>query len=107
VLPRIFLPPKSAASTRPPRDGFPALTTNTPSGRSTNVTSPRGSNPCLRRMAGGMVTCPLLVIFMGYLSLNVQRVSNMQLMTPMDGFIYRSRVWQLEAIFLSSSPSRS
>jgi hypothetical protein len=70
VSPLTFPPLNNVASTRSPRESFPALTTSTPSGWSTNLTSRRGSSPCFRRMAGGIVTWPLSVIFMRNLSLN-------------------------------------
>jgi hypothetical protein len=61
----LTLPPRSSvARTRLPRVSLRALTSSKPSGRSTNSTSWRGSNPCRRRNPGGMVTCPLLVILM-------------------------------------------
>jgi hypothetical protein len=63
VSPLTFPPRSSAASTRLPRESLLALTTSTPSGWSTNSTSRCGSSPCFFRMAGGMVTWPLPVIF--------------------------------------------
>jgi hypothetical protein len=64
VSPLTFPPRSKVAKTRFPRASLPALTTNTPSGWSTNSTSCRGSNPCRFRNSGGMVTCPLFVTFM-------------------------------------------
>lgn len=71
VSPLTFPPRSSVARTRLPRESWPALTTSTPSGWSTNWTSRRGSRPCFLRMAGGMVTWPLPVIFMQTLSLRL------------------------------------
>ena len=70
VLPLTRPPRNNVASTRSPRETLPALTTSTPSGWSTNLTSCRGNNPCFRRIAGRMVTWPLLEIFMLQFSLN-------------------------------------
>src|ERR1035437_3045934 len=63
VSPLTFPPRSSAARTRLPRESLLALTTSTPSGWSTNSTSRCGSSPCFFRMAGGIVTWPLPVIF--------------------------------------------
>ena len=60
----LTLPPRSnVARTRLPRDFVGALTTNTPSGRSINTTSASDRKPCFRRIARGIVTCPICVIF--------------------------------------------
>jgi hypothetical protein len=49
--------------TRLPCDVAAALTTNSPSGWSTNSTSASDRSACLRRNAKGIVTCPVRVIF--------------------------------------------
>ncbi len=70
VFPLIFPPRNNVATARRPGGSFPALTTRTPSGWSTNSTGHCGRSPCLRRMAGGMVTWPLPVILMERLLLS-------------------------------------
>jgi hypothetical protein len=54
-----------------------ALTTSTPSGRSTRSTSARARRPCSRRIAGGIVTCPVRVIFTVIMSPRKDRIVNL------------------------------
>jgi hypothetical protein len=64
VWPFIFPPLNNTASTRLPRESLAAFITSTPSGWSTSSILARGSNPCFRRLATGIVIWPLPVTFM-------------------------------------------